>query len=305
VSRREDTVRKGGSSTRAAAYLQLVRFPNLFTAVADVLAGGIIVLGMSLKQGPFALLLLSSALIYAGGCALNDFCDRKVDAQERPSRPIPSGRVSPAEGLILACALLITGLAAALPAGGISFSIALCLVLSVVSYDIASKKMELAGPMNMALCRALNLMLGMSVGEAFLEDGLTFILPLLSFAYVFALTLLSRWEVEGTPAARRGIIAGTWGAVVAGIVLLWLGGVFLGWSLLFLVVFASFTGPGMLKALQHPEPPLVGQAVKFMVLGIVLLDAVYVAGVRGMPIAVPVALMILPPILLSRRYYIT
>lgn len=290
---------------RVAAYLQCVRFPNLFTAAADVLAGGIIAVGMSsMRPGAFALLLLSSVLIYAGGCALNDYCDRRVDARERPFRPIPSGRVSSREVLVLACALLLAGLAAAWPAGSHSFAVGLFLVGSVVSYDLGVKKMELAGPLNMALCRALNLMLGLSLGEVFLENGLTVILPLLSLAYVFSLTLLSRWEVEGTPSGKWGTILFAWGAVIVGVVLLWLSGFFHVWGLVFLLAFILLTGPGMLRALLDTEKPQVGRAVKFMVLGIVLLDSVYVAGTRGLLSTVPVALMILPPILLSRRYYV-
>ena len=46
---------------------------------------------------PFLLLLLASACLYCGGMVWNDYFDRAQDKLERPSRPIPSGRVSPGE----------------------------------------------------------------------------------------------------------------------------------------------------------------------------------------------------------------
>jgi hypothetical protein len=39
--------------------------------------------------------------LYAGGVVLNDFFDRRLDAIERPERPIPSRRVSAASAAAL------------------------------------------------------------------------------------------------------------------------------------------------------------------------------------------------------------
>ena len=83
------------------AYLQLMRFPNLFTAAADVIAGYLIVRGLDIKLWDLVGLVFATSGIYAGGCVLNDLCDRNVDAIERASRPIPSGRVSTFEAFLL------------------------------------------------------------------------------------------------------------------------------------------------------------------------------------------------------------
>src|SRR5436309_2569438 len=81
----------------AAGLLALVRPPNVFTAVADSLAG----LVLARRAGPVLgdpglWCLAASACLYLGGIALNDYFDRAVDAVERPERPIPSGSVPPA-----------------------------------------------------------------------------------------------------------------------------------------------------------------------------------------------------------------
>ncbi len=78
------------------SYLELVRIPAVFTAPADVLAGVALaaVWGHAVKPLELILVVLASALIYCAGMAANDIFDRRVDEIERPSRPIPSGRVS-------------------------------------------------------------------------------------------------------------------------------------------------------------------------------------------------------------------
>ena len=60
---------------RIRTYFELIRFPNIFTAMADILAGTWIA-GMVLNQSYFSqiiLLMLASACIYASGIILNDF----------------------------------------------------------------------------------------------------------------------------------------------------------------------------------------------------------------------------------------
>ena len=82
------------SSSKTFAWLQLLRLPNVFTAVADVTMGFLVTpTGFEPKQN-FALLVVASSLLYLSGMVLNDVFDAEIDADERPERPIPSGRVS-------------------------------------------------------------------------------------------------------------------------------------------------------------------------------------------------------------------
>ena len=61
-------------SPRARAYLELVRLPNLFTAVGDIVAGYLIVAGgVDVSWGVLAILNASSVCFYAGGVVLNDY----------------------------------------------------------------------------------------------------------------------------------------------------------------------------------------------------------------------------------------
>jgi len=189
------------------AYLQLTRFPNLFTSMADILAGYLIIKGLNIDWPEFLALCLSTCFIYGGGCILNDVRDRNLDASERPSRPIPSGRVALCEAGFLTCIFFGLGLFSAFLAGKTPLVMASILILLAVSYDIFTKEMPLAGPINMAACRGANLLFGMS--PAFQWAGIALVFPVFSFTYVFALTKLSHFEVEGGLGGKGWVVSGS------------------------------------------------------------------------------------------------
>ena len=71
-------------SPRARAYLELVRLPNLFTAVGDIVAGYLIVSrGQDVSWRDLIVLMLASVCLYAGGVVLNDYFDRSARAAAR------------------------------------------------------------------------------------------------------------------------------------------------------------------------------------------------------------------------------
>lgn len=285
------------------AILQLVRFPNLFTAAADIFAGYFVVHGSKIEEIELFLLSLSSMCLYAAGCVLNDLADRELDAEERPFRPIPSGRISLPAACVLLVVLLCAGLFFAYRVGMSALVIAAILTVLVVSYDTLTKNLDPYGPLNMAACRSFNLLLGMSTGLSW--TGETVLFPLLTLVYVFSLTTLSRFEVSGKPGGERGWIAVGWGIVVMVLTGLWLGGRFHVSGMAWLACFVAWTGPPLWVAIRRPAPEMVGKAVKAMVLGLPLLDAVYAAGVQGWFFGLIVALFIVPACLLSRYVYVT
>src|SRR5262245_32974962 len=144
------------------AVMQLLRLPNVFTAMADIFMGFLISHGSLEPSRDFLLLALASSCIYLAGMVLNDWFDIEVDRQERPERPLPSGRIDRSHALFAGAALLISGLIAALLAGRTSRNVACVLMVTVIAYDSALKNTVL-GPAAMGLCRALNVVLGMSI----------------------------------------------------------------------------------------------------------------------------------------------
>jgi hypothetical protein len=288
--------------SKGKAYLELMRVPNLFTAAADVLAGYLIIRGSDIRFPALLFLVLSSTAIYAAGCALNDFCDRDIDAGERPSRPIPSKRVSPSEALGLTLVFFGIGLAAAFMAGVIALVIASILCIVVISYDAITKHFGVAGPFNMAACRSLNLALGMS--EGVFQWGTPLVFPFLSFVYIFSVTRLSASEVKGRP-DKGWYVLGGWSLVMLSALFLQLGQYLKPDAMIYCLILIFLTGPLLIRALLRPSPQAIQRAVKGLIVAIPILDAVYVSGIQEWAYAIPVGICILPPPFLAKHFYVT
>jgi len=179
-------------------YLELMRPANVATALADVLAG-YAVAGLG-NHSALGWLLVSTACLYAGGVVLNDVFDRNIDWTERPERPIPSGRVSVRAASGLGGGLLAFGVFAGSEASAAAGVVAAATAASVLLYDAWGKRQGLLGPVNMGMCRGLNLLLGIAASPPRLAEAWP--LALLPLVYIAAVTAVSRGEVHG---GRRGI----------------------------------------------------------------------------------------------------
>ncbi|MGW6717483.1 SCO3242 family prenyltransferase [Streptomyces sp. NPDC054995] len=147
----------GAPRQRLRAWAELLRVSALFSVPGDALAGAAAV-GRRPGRG-IALAIGASLCLYEAGMALNDWADRDEDAVDRPHRPIPSGRISPAAALGAAGALTAAGLALAARAGRPALTVATGLAATVWAYDLHLKHTK-AGPAAMAAARSLDLLLG-------------------------------------------------------------------------------------------------------------------------------------------------
>lgn len=184
---------------------ELVRAPALLSVPGDLVAGG-----TAARVSPHRTLglVVASAALYSAGMAANDWADRELDAEERPERPIPEGRVAPSTALALAVGLTGAGLVVAAWAGGPrAAAVAVPLAGAVWTYDLVAKGTP-AGPAVMGACRTLNVLLGASPGAPGSPGGLRRALPegLLIGAHTWTVTVLSHGEVRGV---RRAVPAGT------------------------------------------------------------------------------------------------
>jgi 4-hydroxybenzoate polyprenyltransferase len=262
----------------ARAHLQLLRPANVVTAAANVLAG----YAAADFGNPRALpwLIVAGMCLYGGGVVLNDFYDRKLDAIERPERPIPSGRASARTAAFLGMALLASGVLSAVLASGLAAGIAAVIACLAAFYDCCGKRNAVIGPVTVALCRGLNLMLGMAAVPAMAMARWP--LALLPFSYICAVTVLSRGEVHG---GGRG--AGVFSLLSLGLViaaLLWLSlshpGAFAGILLTLLLAWRVL--PPFWRAYREMSAHRIRDAVKTGVISLVILDAV-IGAVYGGP----------------------
>ncbi|MCL2687496.1 MAG: UbiA family prenyltransferase [Methanobrevibacter sp.] len=89
------------------AYLEILRPGNAIMAVIAVILIAIIAKNYNL---PIILCALAVFIVTGGGNVINDYFDYKIDAINKPSRPIPSGRISLKNAYTYASLLFITAI---------------------------------------------------------------------------------------------------------------------------------------------------------------------------------------------------
>jgi 4-hydroxybenzoate polyprenyltransferase len=145
---------------KLVAYAQLMRLPNVFTAVADPLAGWFVVGGGD-PSWHLALLAGAGGCLYTSGIVFNDYFDYELDCLERPERPLPSGAISRTTAAGLGAALMAVGLAFAGTVGTVAFGIAAFIAAMVFFYNAWAKRFAVLGPLVIGTCRFANFLLGM------------------------------------------------------------------------------------------------------------------------------------------------
>jgi len=256
-----------------------MRPPNLLTAVADVLAG----FGVAATANGDALphLVVSTICLYGGGVIFNDIFDRKLDARERPERPLPSGRATLRRATLLGASLLACGAGAAFIASTASGLLALLIALCALVYDSWGKNQSLLGPINMGVCRGLNLMLGVSAVPELVVGR--WYLGLIPITYIAAVTAISKGEVEGGNRSTGLLAMGLLTAVILALPALTLTPGLRFFAMVpFLTLFSWRVLPPFRRAYVKPSPGNIRSAVKAGVLSLIVLDAAIAAGYAGL-----------------------
>src|SRR5690606_7509906 len=145
---------------------------------------------------PISLVMMSiaSMLLYVGGIVFNDVFDAKLDAVERPERPIPSGRIPKGAATGLGSIAFILGCLLSFFINYHTFFMALAITGMCLLYNRYAKHHFILGPIAMGVCRGLNLLLGLS----FFPEALSFwYIGLIPVVYIASVTNISRGEVYG------------------------------------------------------------------------------------------------------------
>jgi hypothetical protein len=304
------------------SYLQLMRLPNAFTAMADVAMGFLFVQLPRWTWDPWrdgwtlGLLIVASSSLYTAGMVLNDVFDLETDRRQRPERPIPSGRISPKAARRLGWNLLMLGVT--LGIGAAFFAgharpgvVAALLAASIVLYDAWLKRTPL-GPPAMGACRMLNVLLGMSVMTAPLAAENWLVAGAIG-VYVAGVTWFARRESQQSrplPLALAVFV------MVLGIAMLawlphWSDRVILrvqaqpgSWysmlgALGALIVWRCF------QAVGQPTPSRVRRAVSNCLLALVMLDTVACFAMRDLYWSCAILVLLVPTALLGRRVEMT
>jgi len=260
--------------------LSLGRVSNLPTVWSNTLAG-VVLAGASPVTWNMVPLLLAMSMAYVGGMFLNDAFDRKIDAKERPERPIPSGQIKAAEVFaagftLLAGAIIFSFITALSWSGSIgkTVTIAFALTATIVIYDTWHKN-NILSPVIMGACRMLVYLVAAYAASA-QPNILVFWGALVVLAYLIGLTFVAKQE-------NTGYLSTLWplGFLLVPIVF----GVYLGWSdvqvLIPLVIFTIWVAY-CVYLIRRSGSGDIPKAVTGMIAGISLVDAIFIAATSSL-----------------------
>ena len=292
-------------------FARLARPANLPTAAADILAGVAIGLFFEnieafsfFKENIFLVLslTLSSVFLYAGGVVFNDVFDAELDAVERPERAIPSGLISKSQAVYFGVVLMIIGIVLAFNCNVLAGGISIVLTIAILLYDGYSKQFGFLGPLNMGVCRGLNLLMGMSI----LGELNNWWITLVPIVYIFAITLISRGEIHGNN--KKHIV---WAGLLYAIVIASITLITVKYTdnvlvlAPFLIAFGILIFRPLYNAYRENSPKNIKKAVISGVLSLVVMNACWVAGFANWQLALVVLLLLPLSIILSKLFAVT
>jgi 4-hydroxybenzoate polyprenyltransferase len=283
-------------------WLQLARAPAIFSAVSNILAAQLIVGRGQTDPGMLMSLVAISSCLYAAGMILNDCFDLREDRRERPSRPLPAGRIPTRNAWAVGWLLLLVANITSLAVGQLQFLIAIALTGLILLYNGVAKR-SVAGPFVMGGCRYLNWILGLSTGGLAMSSWL---LPIPVFLYIVALTVLSRGE---TGARAAGAVSAAAVGLVVALVFLLLPAYQSLLANVEVVVLLLMAGSWLvyrLLALRgHADSVAVQATVSLMIFGVIPLDAMLASAAGPWWAGFLVLLLLLPARALGRLLYVT
>jgi 4-hydroxybenzoate polyprenyltransferase len=292
-------------------YLILIRIPNLFTTPSNVIVGFSQLVLLNYANWPTLLILiLTSLLLYTAGIVLNDYVDRQIDRRERPTRPLPSGRISTRSALIIVVVATLSSVLAAAYVSPFTLIIVLTIIGTIIAYDCWFKSSTF-GHIVMALSRVFNIVLGFSpllLPHFSNDNDLIRIAVILAsiFIYVFTISYLSKFET-GAPTKKINytFVMLPISSIAVVLVLFTITGYFKLDLLFTLPIFIGMLLITFGKKYLRLGANEAGQVVRNLVLSIIILDSLFVSGSIGLGYGLSLLLFLIPAIILSKRFYVT
>jgi len=303
------------SVSRLLNFARLIRLPNAFSVVSNVIAAQLVFGGNASIQLLFALPI--SLALYFAGMVGNDVADFDEDSTHRPERVLPSGAISPNLAKQFYWLLIAFGLSAAV-VQSLTFGMVLPLVFAVllvaliVTYNHHAKHYWY-GAIVMAACRVVNIYLAASffLRQDAMTTGLSIesphLYPLGIGLFVGGVTHFARNE-EGN--SRRTDLLISAAIVVVGLLAIFASGI-RDWGqlnrqalpmllLLFVLILLPLIRTAA-RAIVDTQPSHVQKAVGTALRSIIVLDAfVCFLLTQNRELAMIVALLLLPSFLLGR-----
>ena len=280
-------------------YLQLVRFPGIFTAFTNILLGYAVVQGEQFGLHLLGPLLATTGCLFLAGMSLNDYFDYKIDKKERLQRPIPSGKIPRKNALYLGIIFLIIGNISSIFVGLETVIVTIVMSFLIFSYDFKTKKFPVIGILTLSSIRFLNVILGTSI--AFNEEIVYIAIPLAIF--VAGISIFASSEVSGY--SRKSEILNVifiLATIVTSIIIIFdkITIIQIGFMGLFI---ASVFVPYVFfkdKNMKSVQKKITGQ-----LLAIIILDAAIISAFAELSYAIITLSLYVPAYVIIKKLYIT
>ena len=253
------------------AYIELARLSNIPTCFSNVLVGCAIGGLADWSQWRTVLsVTVAIGLLYLAGMALNDALDHTIDRKQRPSRPIPSGRISVRRAYAFAAICIAIALMLLAVTSTRSLYAGLVLSITIILYDYLHKKFQPAALL-MGCCRGLVYITAAFAIAGPIDWTIAVTMAGALTVYISIVTFIAQAEVDGTPAKRNGL------ALVLPIVV-FLPAIFVRpetWSWAIIAAFPTLTWLILAARRALARPPNTTNAILTWLAGMCLLDAFY------------------------------
>ena len=275
-------------------YLQLIRLPGIFTAFSNVLIGYFFSFSFNSEIIFLPYLLVASGMLFCSGMIFNDYFDYNLDKKERSFRPLPSGKISKQNALLIGFIFLILANISASFLGFNSLIISLTLSCMILFYNLKLKSISFLGILNLSLIRMLNILLGFSIiGISF--EFIQYLLPLGIF--IIGISILAKNEVKSNLVIYKKLNGIIITITIVSVSVLVINN-FQFESLLFLGLFSFLSVYSLFfKKIQNQ--------ITFQLLLIILLDSILISFFVPLQFSILVSLLILPAYVISKKLYLT
>ena len=235
---------------------------------------------------------------------MNDVFDAQLDAVERPERPIPSGLITKNAATIFGGICFFIGIFMAGLLGRNAQYLAVAIMICCLIYNRFLKHSAIFGPINMGLCRGLNLLLGVCIIPDQVERY--WYLAIVPIVYIAAITMISRGEVHGGSKKTLYSALGLYGLVIASVVYFAIiNEAPIPITMAFLGAFGAMIMIPLFKAIKNPIGPNIGKAVKSGVIALIILNAAWAAAFGAWPIAIAIIILLPISLALSSAFAVT
>lgn len=280
-------------------YLQLVRFPGIFTAFSNVLVGYFFSLYVNPESFSLPYLLVTSGMLFSAGMIFNDFFDINIDKKERPDRPLPSGKISKQNALFLGIVLIVIANIFAFFVGYYALIISILMTSIILLYNYKLKFYSFFGIFSLSGIRFSNILLGFSI--------LPFSIEIFQYAFpvaifVCGISILAKDETNSIKLFSVKINK-IFNIITISYVFILIINSFQFASLVFLSLFSMLSLNLFYK--NHSKKLNIQKYITLQLLSIILLDATLISIISSYYFAILVSLLLIPSYVVIRKLYLT